>query len=260
MAPSTGLECPHPGQQYRLVRQPVRHGTYSARFQEGPGDNWTNGSIRCLLASYGSGEKEGDDYYYALSMYFPSMPSDNLVWELHQQADIYEVDHNTSVTPHAITVVKGRLAYRLLTGPAYWDGTSWVGWSHYEPDIDLLGPLPLKQWIDVVVHIKFTHSDQGLLEVWAHVGDAPWTDRPQISRNSVPTLQWIPGFRHEIWGHPNDPRVPDDIMTSTLYLEMGLYRGVDWTATTDVVYLADYRRGTSLAAVQPALAGSPPRS
>jgi hypothetical protein len=254
------LECGHPEQQFRIVTEPVREGHYAARFQVAPGDNWSNGSIRCLLADYDSSEKEGDDYYYGFSMYFPEVPSDNVFWELHARRDIYDVDPNTSVSPHAIVSTGGGLAYRLLTGPAFWSGTSWTGWSHYEPNIPLMAAIPTGSWIDVVVHVRFTHSAEGLVQVWTRVGDAPWAAEPQVTREHVPTLQWIPGHDHRIWGSMNDPRVPEDVMTSSLYVEFGLYGGGDSTSTTDVVYFDDYRRGTSLSAVQAATAGTvPPR-
>jgi hypothetical protein len=245
-----GLECAYPDRQFQIVTHPVRQGRYAGRFEERPGDAWSNGSIRCLVADYGSDEKEGDDRYFGLSLYLPDRLSDNTIWELHQRREIYEVAPDTAVTPHALEVVDGSLAYRLLTGPAFWNGTRWIGWSHYEPTIPLLAPVPVGTWLDIIVHIRFTHAADGILEVWARAGNGAWPQRPQISRTGVPTLQWIPGHDHRIWGRPNDPRVPKDILTSSLYTEMGVYKGGNRTETTDVVYLDGYRRGTSLEAVR----------
>lgn len=246
----TAVECPHPTRQLKIITSPVRQGRYAARFEVAPGDNWSNDSIRCLVANYDSNESEGDDYYFAFSMNFPKHPSDNVVWELHSRRDIYSVDPNTSVAPHAITTAGGRLEYRLLTGPAFWNGSTWTGWSQYEPNIPLLAPIPVGQWIDVVVHIRFTHSSQGTLAVWSRTGGESWTREPQVRRDGIPTLQWIPGFENRIFGHRNDPRINSNIYTSSLYVELGLYPGTDSVETTDVVYLDGYRRGTSLAAVR----------
>ena len=70
-----------------------------------------------------------------------------------------------------------------------------------------------------------------------------------MRRERVPTLQWIPGTDDEVLGHPNDPAVPEDLMTRSLYVEMGLYPGVDEVSRTDVVFLDGYRRGTTLSSV-----------
>jgi hypothetical protein len=245
----SALECAAPERQVRVVTDPVRQGRYAARFEQAPGDQWVNGSVRCLAAAYDSGEGEGDDYFYAFSVYFPDEPADNLLWELHGPEEIYSVDPNTSVAPHTIAVDRGQLVYRLLTGPAVWDGDRWTGWSTYEPRIPLLDRIPVGEWIDLVVHIRFTHDDDGVLEVWHRTGEDAWPDGPQLQRRDVPTLQWIPGVDDRIWGHANDPAVPEDVRTSALYLELGLYKGGPTTLTTDVVYHDGFRRGPTLASV-----------
>jgi hypothetical protein len=245
----SNLECANPRQQFGLVTAPVRQGRYAARFQTAPGDTWDNGTIRCLAARYDTNEREGDDYYYAFSVYFDSAPAYNLIWELHTRAEIYTVNQNLSVVPHALEVVDGRLEYRLLTGPAKWDGSTWTGWAHAEPDIPLTGSIPVRTWIDFVVHIRFTQSDRGLLEVWTRTGNGAWPTRPQVTRQGIPTLQWIPGTNDRVLGHLNDPRIAQAIPTSSLYAELGLYKGAAVTSTVDQVYLDGYRRGGTLAAV-----------
>lgn len=240
------LECAHPDRQFRIVSDPVRQGRYAARFEQGPGDAWDNGSIRCLAAIYDSGEQQGDEYYYGFSVFFPAGVSDNTLWELHARKEIYEVDPDTSVSPHAVEIVDGALVYRLLSGPAYWDGSDWTGWSHYEPALPLLASPPVATWIDVIVHIRFSQFDDGALQVWVRTGNGGWTERPQLERTDLPTLQWIPGYDDRIWGYRNDPRVPEDIPAGSLYTELGIYKGEDRTETVDVVYHDGYRRGTSL--------------
>jgi hypothetical protein len=247
----SGLECPHPDTQFRIVTEPTRQGRYAARFQEGPGDNWVagDGSIRCLAANYDSGESQGDDYYFGFSLYFPQVPSSSLLWELHARREIYSIDPNTAVSPHAVYVENGRLMYRLLTGPAVWNGQDWTGWSHYEPQLELLPSLPVGRWVDLVIHIRFSHSPDGVVEVWTRTEGEAWPARPQVSRPGIATLPWVPGYDNRIWGGPNDPDVPDDVFTSSLYTELGIYKGGSRTSATDVVYHDGYRRGTSFAAV-----------
>ncbi|SDF23121.1 Polysaccharide lyase [Blastococcus fimeti] len=243
------LECAEPDRQFQVVRSPVRQGVHAARFEQRPGDAWENGSIRCLGAIYDSGEQQGDSYFYALSAYFPAAVSDNVIWELHSRRDIYEVDPNTSVSPHALGVVDGALAYRLLAGPAFWNGAAWTGWSYYEPAIPLLPEVPLDTWIDIVVRIDFSRFEDGVVQVWVRTGDDPWPLRPQVERQGVPTLQWIPGYDERIWGTVNDPAVPETVPPGSLYTALGLYSGAARIEVTDVVVLDGYRRGVSLDAV-----------
>lgn len=243
------LECAEPERQFQVVRSPVRQGTHAARFEQRPGDVWDNGTIRCLGAIYDSGEEEGDSYFYALSVLAPGPLSDNVLWELHTRQEIYQVDPNTSVSPHALGVVDGGLKYRLLSGPAFWNGSAWTGWSHYEPTIPLLSTVPIGEWIDIVLRIDFSRTDDGLVQVWVRVGDDPWTEQPQAERTGVPTLQWIPGYDEQIWGSVNDPRVPRTVPPGSLYTALGLYNGGTGTDVTDVVFLDGYRRGTSREAV-----------
>ena len=175
--------------------------------------------------------------------------SDNVIWELHSRREIYEVAPNTSVSPHTLGVAGGALVYRLLTGPAFWNGSEWTGWSHYEPTIPLLSSIPIATWIDVVVHIDFSQGDDGVLQVWVRTGDDPWPARPQVERRHVPTLQWIPGYDEQIWGTTNDPDVPRTVPPGSLYTAMGLYTGQNSVDVTDVVFLDGYRRGNSWDAV-----------
>lgn len=240
------VECPHPERQLKIVTDPVRQGRYAARFEVAPGDRWTNGSVRCLVANTETNEREGDDYYFAFSIYFPGKPSNNLIWELHSREEIYSVDPDLGVSPHAIlSEESGRLNYRLLSGPALWSGSEWTGWQYAEPSLPLLEKIQIRRWIDIVIHINFAHRSEGMLEVWCRTEGERWSEKPQVSRTGVPTLQWIPGHEKVVNGGRNDVRIQSDIYTSSLYVELGLYPGTKSIARTDVLYLDGYRRGTS---------------
>jgi hypothetical protein len=237
----THLECPNPSRQLKILNSPVRQGRYAARFETAPGDNWSNG-VRCKVVRYDSNESEGDEYYYGMSMYFPKSIDYTHMWELHQRADIYNLGGIVALSPHAIMARGGRLEYRMMTGAATWNGNGWNGWSNYLDRMPLTTSMPTNQWVDFIVHLKFTESNTGLLEVWVRTGNEAWATTPQLRRTNIPTLQYVPGGR--------DPDVRSTIHTSSLYAQMGLYKGSGSTSTTDVVYHDGYRRGTSLAAVQ----------
>ena len=245
----SGFNCPDPPRQFQIVTSPVRQGLYAGRFEQVP----AGPSSSCLASAADTGEREGQEYYYGFSMYFPRKISSNTLWELHMRGDIFSVDPNTAVVPHAIIADgAGGLRYNLLTGPAYWGGGAWTGWSHFDSGLSLgddLDDYPTGTWIDFIVHLRFTESAEGLLEVWHRTGEGPWPAAPQLARYDVPTLQWIPGYDNQIWGYPNDPDVPNDIHTSSLYTAFGLYKGGPYTSVTDVVYHDGYRRGPSFAAV-----------
>jgi hypothetical protein len=222
----------------------------------GPGDTWSNGSIRALCARYNTNEQLGDDKYVAFSIYIPStIQQDELLWEFHMRSDIYapngSVIGNLSVTPHAIMSRGGDLEYRMLTGAGSWNGSSWTGWSNFNDRIKLLQPHPLNTWIDIIVHVNFQEVG-GMCEVWVRTGSNAWPTSPTWSKTNTSTLQWIPGGQ--------DPSIPTTIHNSTstnpqspgywgLYTELGVYSGSSSVSGTDTVYHTGYRQGTSKDAV-----------
>lgn len=234
------FECGDVTRQFRLDPSVSRDGLPSARFEEKPGDAWLagNGSVRCLAADYHSGEAEGDDYYYGFSLYFPSGAGDdsNLVWVLHQGEELYRYPE-CSVAPFAVQIQPGpkgeRLEFRIVGGNC----VPGKGWSMWRPHIQLAGldPVPRDTWVDLLVHIRFTESANGLVEVWDHIKGAPWPARPAFSLHGIPTIPRcdVCGVHHE-----------------QLYTLFGLYTGTMTTKVLSVVNIADYRRGTTFDVVK----------
>ena len=251
----TDLECHDPTSQFNVVTRPVRQGRYAARFEEAPGDTWDgDGTVRCLAANTTTDEQIGDDYYYSMSFYLPRPISNNLLWETHTRKDNIDLISNpVSVVPHAIVALgtpstydqtANRLSYRLETGPAKWSGTGWTGWSYDRPDMVIMQPIPLRTWIDVIVHIKFTESEDGAVQVWARTRSNPWPRTPEVNLEGIPTLQYIPAGL--------SPTVSSIVHTTTLYDEIGLYKGGARTDRTDVAYVDAFRITGSLAAARAA--------
>ena len=166
----SGLECADPGRQFRVVPAPGRSSTQAARFELKPGDTWRgHGSARCLAARYDSGERAGQDRYFALSLYVPHPGiDDTLLWELHHPRSLYAIP-GCGVAPFALLVDRGGLALRIATG----DCIEGRGWKTWLPALAIPGfdPCPLAIWIDVVVHIRFNERADELVEVWAQTGN-----------------------------------------------------------------------------------------
>ncbi len=89
-------------------------------------------------------------------------------------------------------------------------------------------PVPIGNWIDLIIHVRFSETNRGVLEVWHRTGDSAWPVDPQIRRAGIPTMQFIPGGV--------DPHIPRTIHTSSLYDAFGLYKGGNAASRTDVVY------------------------
>ncbi|WP_181813487.1 heparin lyase I family protein [Gaiella occulta] len=239
-APFSTLECPHPSTQFQLVSSPVREGSYAARFSITGNDVWSNGSVRCLAAKYDTGETTGMDKYFRLSVYIPSPGiSSNLIWELHHPSSLYNLP-GCGIAPFALTTDGSRLLFRIATGDCK---VGAVNWSYWEPNIVIpgLSPYPKDTWIDLVIHIRFSESANGLVEVWNRVGGGSWPSSPQLTRSNIPTMPFS-----------NATGVHD----AKLYTEMGLYPGGPYSGS-DTIYLDDYRRESSLAAALGSSAPAP---
>ncbi len=231
MGTFSNLECPHPDTQFARVTNPVRTGKYAAKFHETAADVWPgNNIVRCLAADYNTGENTGDEYYYSLSVYIPSPGlSNNLIWELHHRAELYN-NQNCGVAPFALNSRDGGMTFRISTGNC----TVGSGYQIWEPQIPIpnLASQPLNTWIDFVFHIKFTESNSGIVEVYDRIGNGAWSR--QISRSGIPTMPYCDSC---------------GVHNLSLYTEMGLYVGSSYN-DSDTVYLDNYLRHASLAAAQ----------
>ena len=239
-SPFNAFECGDVAQQFRLDPSITRGGQPSARFEERPGDVWTeNGTIRCLAADYNSGEQNGDDFYYGFSLYEPrgAVNAGNLIWELHQAESLYRYQA-CSVAPYAVQFERTRggsegLYFRVDGGNC----NPSRGWTLLHPGIPLQGlvPIPRDTWIDLMVHIRFSEAPTGVVEVWDRIAGQPWQPQPSIALRNISTVPHC-----DVCGVHDSP----------LYTELGLYNGSSSTAVDSIVYLDGYRRGTTLAVVR----------
>jgi hypothetical protein len=218
--------------------------------------------FRALWAKYDSNEGTtgGTDFVYGLSFQANAVPRYAHIWELHQRANIYRIDPDLSVAPHALIIRDGALQYREMTGAARWNGDEWTGWSNDQDQQVLLASLLPNTWYDVMIRIKASEQANGLTQVYVRQAGQSWPASPSW-QNSGPSLPYVPGGL--------DPRIPDKIGVyqaepdtdglTGLFLAAGIYTGSStWIDPVSpvIVYLDQLRRYTDLASAK---AGFPSR-
>ncbi len=185
----------------RVTPDDRRQGAYAARFEVRDGDkpSWGGGE-RAEVARYNTGRvHEGDERWYEFSLKFdPTFPATVgggflMVMQWHSGGD--------GTPPMALEVAgDGQL---VLTGH-----------TPGAPAPMVIGDISRGQWIDYVVHAKFSRSaGTGFAEV----------------------------FRNGALAVPMHPRV--NMESHSNYLKMGIYR--DYRATTTAVMWADGMRVTA---------------
>lgn len=252
---STGngsIEAGDPAHQLQVVSSPTRTGTgCSARFEthNSPTDQVSNGTYRSLECKYDTSDASysGDDFVYGFSFMVPDVPLYEHIWELHQLMNINNVNPNLALAPHAVLIRNGQLQYRMMTGKALWNGSTWTGYESYNDQIPLTGALQPNAAYDVAIHIKASETSTGLIQVYVRQAGQAWPSTPTWSK-SAPTVQWIPGGL--------DPKVPHKISTfdtynglKGLYVCAGVYNGSNvWQESLQqvIVYIDNLRRYTDL--------------
>jgi len=105
-----------------------------------------------------------EEGWYGFSQYFPdsyvSSSTGEVIGQFHDQADVGE----TASRSPSNTLLTGDDRIKWM---ARWDADKIMdsGFSDGLEYIDL-GPIPKNKWIDWVIHIKFSHTNTGIVEVW----------------------------------------------------------------------------------------------
>jgi len=237
-----GVEAGDPAHQVTFGNSPRRDPAgCSTRFEmhNASSDIWGGQSFRSMLAKYDSNEGTagGTDFTYGFSFQAQgSIPRYQHIWELHQRENIYSVGGNVSLAPHAVMLRDGRLEYRMMTGAAVWDGSTWARYSSYNDRIVLRPTLTAGTWYDVMVRIRASEGSTGLVEVFARAAGEQWPSTPTWSKAGS-TLPYIPGGL--------DPKVPTKRSTldtaggqSGMYVVAGMYSGsANWSEPSQQLIL-----------------------
>ena len=184
-----------------------------------------NSGFRALWSKYDTqeGTAGGSDFVYGLSIRVSAVPNYAAVWELHQRANIYSVDNDLALAPHALMFRSGQLQYREMTGAAQWVNGQWTSYANYQDQKVLLPTVAADTWYDVMIRIKTSEGTDGLTQVYARQAGQPWPSTPNW-QNAGPSVQYIPGGL--------DPNIPNKISTFTpaggysgLFVTTGIYTG-----------------------------------
>jgi hypothetical protein len=223
---------PNTSHQTQLVTTTRNGSGYATRFEvhNDPIDK-ASGTFRALWSKYDTndGLPSHPDVYWGMSLMLPneggqtSLPVYEHLWELHQRQNIYQVPA-CAIAPHALMVRNNRLEYRMMTGACKWTGSAWNGYTAYHDQVPVLPSISLGTWYDVIVHIKFSENNDGLLEVWARAAGQPWPAAPQVSI-AASTLPYIPGGLDPAFPTKASTSTPDSNGNTGLYLQTGLYTG-----------------------------------
>ncbi len=197
---------------FALEQNIKRAGNAAGRFEINKEDPHIWSATRSELSqTQSTARPEG---WYGFSQYFPDSyvldTSGEVITQWHDQADQGEaVDRSPS---NAIITADDKFKW-MIRGDA--DAIMESGFSDCTIYIDL-GTIQKNKWIDWVVHIKYSHTNSGILEVWMD-------GKKVIDRQNMPNSY-------------NDVAYP--------YLKFGLYKW-SWGAATSkrVMYFDEVRVG-----------------
>jgi hypothetical protein len=150
----------------RVVTHPRREGGWAGRFEVRPGDDVAHGQRAELV--YRSDEQEGQEEWWAWSVYFPRdfIPGD---WTVFTQ---WHDDPAEKFSPPVLFKVVGSSLYLIVRGgdPRSARPKRWT-----------LAPLRRDHWYDFVFHVLWSTTDAGFVEAWVDGEEV-------VARTPTPTL------------------------------------------------------------------------
>lgn len=211
---------------FSIVTAPVRQGKYSARFRLN-GNSVCGGTWGNRFELYETGnEREGSEYWYSLSAYFD--PS----WGGGDYYHIFLQWHGPTVlSPELSLQTHGSsIRYTMCTGVSPERPTPTENCA-YRTYPEIIPNFEKGVWYDFLVHVKWTASAKGFVEIFAKTSTESVFDE-LVNLRDVPTLQHISGIADQV--------------SST---HIGLYRSGGYT-DTDIIYLDNFRMGTTRSSVE----------
>ncbi len=185
-------------EQFEIVTDIVRRGTYAAKMTVHDGDEFldTGGERVQLERPDTYDENEGDEYWYQWSTFFPAdwqnltgAPDSDwlLIADWHDSpgafADICQ--------PLQIEInANNQLIATMLSGNvAGYDCFNGSGTANYYDQVIVDG-IELGKWNDFVIHVKWTVTDKGVVEIWHKTNDETAFTKV-FDQSNVPTRQYI---------------------------------------------------------------------
>lgn len=147
---------------FNVVKNIKRKGSTAGRFEINKDDPLIWGGNRTEMSqAQSTSQKEG---WYGFSQFFPdtytSGSTGEVIGQWHVQPDDGETTNRSP--SNALIASDDKLKWMLR-----WDADRIMedGFSDGHIYIEL-GEIPKNRWIDWVVHIKYSHTNTGILEVW----------------------------------------------------------------------------------------------
>jgi hypothetical protein len=134
----------------------VRSGKYAVRFES------DGGTRRSEINPRGSSGHAGDERWFAYSIYLPKAwltdSKEAIVTQWHEKPDGCE---NWRTPPLTMAIAKGNLRFTRK-----WDTRACTSGGPQGQKVFYLQPLETDKWLDIVLHVKWSYNDDGLVEVW----------------------------------------------------------------------------------------------
>ena len=218
------------GEQLQIVTGTVRQGKYAAQTTVHDGDEFLDtGGERIDLESPGPREHEGDDYWYAWSTRFSTgwQPPNDWLLIVDWHSTYPDVCQPLQLELDSANALSVQILTGDVTGYDCFDGPG-TALNKSQVIIPRITP---GAWNDFVVHVKWTTSNNGLIEIWHKLASAPQFTKV-LDWRGIPTLQY-----------QGDPAQPD-----TPYLILAHYRDAGNTHTS-ILYHDGFRMALHAAAL-----------
>ncbi|HHL32187.1 MAG TPA: hypothetical protein ENJ41_06335 [Oceanospirillales bacterium] len=224
-------------EQFQIVTTPVRQGLFAAKTIVHDGDEFLDtGGERCDLERPANfNEHEGDEYWYAFSTQFDSnwqnpgpVPGDwLLIADWHASANYPDICQPLQLETDGDGKLKATVLSGNVEGYNCFNGS---GTAFYHEQV-LLNNVSPGLWHDFIIHIKWTSSNNGLIEIW-HLLEGEKKFSKLLELNNIPTLQF-----------KTNPANPD-----SPYFILAHYRD-SLNTHTSVLYHDGFRQATTAAAL-----------
>ena len=175
--------------QFTIVTNPVRDGRYSAKMVVNNGDGFeqTGGERSDLKRSALYDEKEGDEYWYAWSTFFPKD------WQAPKEWFVFADWHSRyddvcQLLQLEVTTENALLA-RVLTGDVSGYQCFNGNGSAFTTDKVIAKTLNTSMWNDFIIHVKWTTQATGIIEIF-HKTERQENFTKVFDLRKIPTLQY----------------------------------------------------------------------
>ena len=174
--------------ELQVVESPVRAGKYAARIEVTHDEyNVGGGRFRAEVTQNGAGgANQEQERWFGFSIYLPNdwttieFPGEDILFQIHERPDKGE---DWRSPPLALRVAKEKMEWTIR-----WDSKPLSHRNKAEGTATVYsGPLVKGQWIDWVLHVRWSYRKDGLVEVWrdgnkvaAHEGPNCYNDQREM--------------------------------------------------------------------------------